>query len=355
ATRSGGSGRNTRGDAVQVALGASWEPDLWGRLSASVDAATANAEASAADLASATLSAQAELAIDYYSLREADAEIALLQDAATAYERALQITQNRYAAGVIAKTDVLQAQTQLANARASLASLQATRARLQHAIAVLVGKAPADSTVAPSPWGQQVPAVPLGLPSQLLQRRPDIAANERAVAAANAAIGVQRAAYFPSLGLSASIGSAGAGLGIGSLFNASGTLWSLGASVAQTVFDAGATRARVAGAEAARDVTVARYRQTVLTAFQAVEDQLASAHALVEQQGYARQAADAAAATETQVLNQYRAGLLNYTDVVAAQITSLNARRALLQITLARQTSAIALIQALGGGWHPAR
>jgi NodT family efflux transporter outer membrane factor (OMF) lipoprotein len=355
AQRSGGSGRGGSagsGTALQVALGASWEPDLWGRLANAVTAASASAQASAADLASARLSAQGELAIDYFSLREADAEIALLQASVEGYERSLQITQNRYAVGVIAKTDVLQAQTQLANTRADMASLQGQRARLEHAIAVLAGKAPGDFALAPADWKGVVPAIPLGLPSELLQRRPDIAASERDVAAANAQIGIQRSAYFPSLSLSGSLGSAGSR--VADLFGASGSLWSLGVSVAQTVFDAGATRARVAGAEAARDVAVARYRQIVLTAFQGVEDQLATTRVLVEQEAYRREASEAAAATETQILNRYRAGQLNYTDVVTAQISALNARRALLQLALSRQTSAISLIQALGGGWQAA-
>ena len=350
ARRSGGRGSASSGNSLQVALGASWEPDLWGRLRNAVTAASANASASEADLAAARLSAQGELAIDYFSVREADAEIALLQASVEAYERSLQVTQNRYDVGVIAKTDVLQAQTQLANTRADLASLRGQRARLEHAIAVLIGKAPGDFALAPAEWTSTVPAIPLVMPSLLLQRRPDIAAAERDVAAANAQIGIQRAAYFPSLGLSASLG--GAGSSVANLFGASGTLWALGVSVAQTVFDAGATRARVAGAEAGREAAIARYRQTVLTAFQAVEDQLATTRALVEQEALRREAAAAAEATETQILNRYRAGQLNYTEVVTAQISALNARRALLQLALNRQTSAVSLIQALGGGWH---
>jgi NodT family efflux transporter outer membrane factor (OMF) lipoprotein len=215
---------------------------------------------------------------------------------------------------------------------------------------VLVGKAPGDFALVSAAWTSAVPAVPLGLPSTLLQRRPDIAAAERDVAAANAQIGIQRAAFFPSLALSGSLGSGGSR--VAELFGASGTLWALGISVAQTVFDAGATRARVEAAEASRDAAIARYRQTVLAAFQGVEDQLATTRALVEQEGLRREAAAAAAATEEQILNRYRAGQLSYTEVVTAQVSALNARRALLQLALNRQTSAIALIQALGGGWQ---
>ena len=349
ARRDGGAGA-VAGNSLQATLGATWEPDLWGRLGNSVTAARANAQASAADLASARLSAQAELATNYFSLREADAELALLRTAVTAYDRALQIAGNRYAVGVIAKTDVLQAQTLLANTRASLAALAGTRARLEHAIAVLIGKPPGAVAIAVTPWNDGVPAVPTGLPSLLLQRRPDIAAAERAVAAANANIGIERSAYFPSLALSASYGVVGSSFG--GLFGAAATLWSLGVSAAQTLFDAGARSARVAGAEAFRDAAVARYRQTVLTAFQAVEDQLASLRSLAAQEALVREASVAADATETQILNRYREGQLNYTDVVTAQITALNARRALLLIGLSRQAGAIALIQALGGGWQ---
>jgi len=350
ARRSGGASIGNGGNTVQASLGASWEPDLWGRLGLGVSAAQAGAEASAADLAAATLSARAELATDYFSLREADAEIAVLRSTVVGYERSAQIARNRYEAGVAAKTDVLQAETLLANTRADLALLVGQRARLEHAIAVLVGTAPGQFSIAPDQWRGTVPAVPLGVPSTLLQRRPDIAAAERAVASANAQIGIQRSAYFPSLLLTASVG-AGA-TSIADLFSAGGSLWALGLSVAQTIFDAGATQARVAGAEAARDAAVARYRQTVLTAFQGVEDQLATTRALVEQDALRHEASTAADAIEVQIMNRYRAGQLGYTEVIIAQVAALNARRALLQLALARQSSAVSLIQALGGGWH---
>lgn len=351
ARRSGGSGTlSNGGNTVQASLGASWEPDLWGRLGLGVTSAQAGAEASAADLAAATLSARAELATDYFSLREADAEIGVLRATVEGYERSAQIARNRYEAGVVAKTDVLQAETLLANTRADLASLVGQRARLEHAIAVLVGSAPGDVAVAPGEWRGMVPAVPLDVPSTLLQRRPDIAAAERAVASVNAQIGIQRSAYFPSLALTATFG-AGA-TSFADLFSAGGSLWALGLSVAQTIFDAGATQARVAGAEAAHGAAVARYRQTVLTAFQGVEDQLAASRALVEQEALRREASTAADAIEVQVMNRYRAGQLGYTEVIIAQVAALNARRALLQLALARQSTAIALIAALGGGWH---
>jgi len=351
-----GSARRTGGrdqaevNAFAVSLAADWAPDLWGRLGRGVESARASAEASAADLASARLSAQGELAINYFSLREADAELALLAKTIEGYERALQITQNRYAAGIAPKTDLLQAQTQLFSTRADLAGLRADRARFEHAIAVLVGVAPGDFSVAVAAWTPVVPAVPLGVPSALLQRRPDIASAERQVVIANAQIGIERSAWFPSLSLGGTLGSSQSRLG--DLLSASGALWSLGVSVAQTVFDAGAIRSRVEGAEAGRDAAIARYRQTVLTAFQAVEDQLASAQALAEQAELRRQASDAADQTEQQILNRYRAGQLGYTDVVTAQASALSARRALTQVGVSRQVSAISLIQALGGGWE---
>ncbi len=351
--RSGGSGGTSRGgggNTVQLSLGASWEPDVWGHLRRSVEGAEANAQVSAANLAAATLSAQAELATDYFALRQADAQLVLLQRTVDAYERALKITQNQYDAGIAAKTDLLQAQTTLANARASTITVRGQRALLEHAIAVLIGRPPADFTIEPATWTAAVPAVPLLVPSSLLQRRPDIASAERAVAAANAQIGVQRAAYFPSVTLGASIGSAATR--VADLFSAPANLWSLGLSVAQTVFDAGATRARVAGAEAARNAAIANYRQTVLNAFKSVEDQLATTRSLAEQADYRRQASEAADQTEAQLLNQYKQGLVAYTDVVTAQASALSARQTLSQLVSQRQASAIALIQALGGGWH---
>jgi NodT family efflux transporter outer membrane factor (OMF) lipoprotein len=350
AQRSGGRGASNGGNNFQLGVGASWAPDVWGSLRLAAQGAQASVQASAADLAAARLSAQGELATNYFSLRDADTELELLRRTVTAYQRAVTITQNRYTAGIAPRTDLLQAQTQLANAQADLASLTSTRAQLEHAIAVLIGKAPADFAIAPTTWNMAVPAVPLVVPSALLQRRPDIASAERAVAVANANIGIQRSAYFPSFGLSASLGNSTSR--IGDLFNASTTLWSVGLSVAQTLFDAGATRAKVEGAEAARDAAVARYRQTVLTAFQAVEDQLAVTRALAEQAGLRKTASEAADLTEQQLLNRYQAGQVSYTEVVTAQASALSARRTLAQLAAARQASAIALIQALGGGWH---
>ena len=344
-----GSGGRT-GNSFDVSMGASWEPDVWGRLARAVDSASANAQASAADLASARLSAQGELAINYLTLRQADAQKALLESTLAGYQRTLEIAQNRYNAGISAKTDVLQAQTQLANAQADDAGLVRQRAQLEHAIAVLVGEAPGNFSLVRAAWNPSVPEVPAGVPSTLLQRRPDIAAAERRVAVANEQIGIAQSAYYPSLPLGASYGFGASR--VADLFSASNSVWSLGLSAAQTLFNAGATRARVEGSEAAQVQAVARYRQTVLTAFQDVEDQLAATRVLLAQQDLRRQASEAADQVEQQVLNRYRSGQVGYTEVITAQATALNARRALVQAMADRQTTAVALIQSLGGGWQ---
>jgi NodT family efflux transporter outer membrane factor (OMF) lipoprotein len=352
AQRAGGGSNTQTGNQYRANIGASWEPDIWGRLRAGANGATASLQASAADLAAARLSAQGELAMNYFSLREADAEKALLDATTEGFERVLQITQNRFDAGIAPKSDLLQAQTQLASARIDQVTLLRQRATLEHAIAVLLGKAASDFSLAPAQWNVVVPDVPTGVPSTLLQRRPDIAAAERRVAAANEQIGIARSAYFPSLNLTGSFGYGSNSTG--GLFNASNNLWSLGLSAAQTLFDAGATKARVSGAEAARDQAIAQYRQTVLTAFADVEDQLSATRALAQQQDLRKVASEAADQVEVQLLNRYRAGQVSYSDVVTAQNTALAARRSLVQAQADRQNTAIALIQSLGGGWHAA-
>ena len=341
------------GNNYQLSIGGSWEPDVWGRIGRAVDGANAGAQASAADLASATLSARGELTVNYFSLRQTDAQTALLEATLTGYQRTLEIAQNRYTAGIAAKTDVLQAQTQLATAQAESAGLVRTRAQLEHAIAVLIGEAPGNFAIAPqayADWKPVVPEVPAGVPSTLLQRRPDIAAAERRVASANAQIGIAKSAYYPSLSLGASYGF-GAGT-VANLFNASNSVWSLGLSAAQALFNAGATGARVDGAQAAHEQAVARYRQTVLVAFADVEDQLAATRVLLLQQALRREASLAADQVEQQVLNRYRSGQVSFTEVITAQTTALAARRALVQASADRQTTAVALIQSLGGGWQ---
>jgi NodT family efflux transporter outer membrane factor (OMF) lipoprotein len=331
-------------------LGASWEPDLWGRIANTVSAAKATAQASEADRAAALLSAQATFVTDYLSVREADAELVTLQTTLVGYQRALTITQNRYNAAIAQKSDVLQAKTTLANAQADLASLQQQRAQLFHAMAVLAGQAPANFTLPAGDWNASaVPAIPPGLPSDLLQRRPDVASAERRVEVANANIGVARAAYFPSLTLSAS-GDQGS-TRLGDLFNVSSFAWSLGVSLAETIFDGGARTARVEEAQASWKQSVAQYRQTVLTAFSAVEDQLSAATSLEQQQALRKVASQSADQTELEMQNRYKQGLVAYTDVVTAQASALSARRAFMQVSLNRQTAAIDMVSALGGGW----
>ena len=351
---SNGNGNNNdngrTSNSFRLNIGSSWEPDVWGRLRAGISAAQANAQASAADLASARLSAQGELAADYFSLRSVDAQRALLATTIEGYQRVLKITQNRFDVGIVPHSDVYQAQTQLASAQSDDLTLARQRAQLEHAIAVLIGKAPADFALAPAPWNVTVPDVPVGVPSTLLERRPDVAAAERAVAAANAQIGIVRAAYFPQIGLTASYGPSASA--IGDLFKASSMAWALGLSATETIFNGGANRAAVQGANAAREQAVARYRQTVLDAFADVEDQLAATRVLAQQQDLQRQASEAADKVEEQVLNRYKAGQVSYSEVVQAQVTALNARRALVQTQGNRQTTAVALIQSLGGGWH---
>ena len=351
-----GSGRRsgardiTPANAFSAGLGIDWAPDVWGRLRLSVGSAEATARATEADLASARLSAVGELVANYFSLREADAELQLLDVTLEGYQRSLQITRNRYEAGIAAQSDVLQAQTLLVNTQAERVGLVRNRATLEHAIAVLTGAAPADFNLPAAAWTPSVPGVPAGVPSTLLQRRPDIAAAERDVAAANAQIGIARSAYFPNLTLSGALSSSASR--VGDLFDASTLLWSLGLSVAQTVFDAGATGARFDAASAARDAAIARYRQTVLNAFQNVEDQLTAAASLAQQEGLRREASAAADRTEQQLLNRYRAGQVSFTEVVTAQAAALNARRTLIQLQLNRQIAAVSLIQAMGGGWQ---
>ncbi|RZL94408.1 MAG: efflux transporter outer membrane subunit [Variovorax sp.] len=351
--RSGQTGSNSSGTATgasSLSLDVDWAPDVWGRLRTAVGSAQASAQASEADLAAARLSALGELATNYFALREADAELALLADTIEGYERSYTIARNRYEAGIAAQSDVLQAQTQLVNTRAERVALQRTRATLEHAIAVLIGASPADFELpALAAWTPAVPAVPLGVPSTLLQRRPDIAASERAVAVANAQIGIERSAYFPSLSLGGSLSRSATR--VQDLFSASTTLWALGISATQVLFDAGAIGARVDAARAGHEAAVARYRQTVLTAFQNIEDQLTATASLAQQEALRREASAAADKTEQQILNRYRAGQVSYTEVVTAQASALSARRTVLQLQVNRQTAAVGLIQGLGGGW----
>ena len=328
---------------------ASWDLDVWGRIRREVESNEASAQASAADLASARLSFQSELAADYFTLRIDDEQSRLLNATVDAFQKSLEITQNRYRAGVAAKSDVAQAQTQVETTRAQAIAVGVQRAQLEHAIAVLIGKPPAEFSIEPEPFRSDIPEVPAGVPSTLLERRPDIAAAERRMAAANAQLGVAIAAYYPDLTLSASYGFVGPVLG--SLIQASNAVWALGPTLAETIFNGGLREAQVEAAKAAYDQTVADYRQTVLGGFQQVEDELSNLRILAQQARVQEGAVKAAQESERLTLNDYKAGTVAYTSVVTAQATALSNEQGLLNIQQAQLAANVALIQALGGGW----
>lgn len=333
-----------------LSLGATWEPDLWGRVKATASQASAQAQASLADLANATLSAQGELATDYFQVRALDAQKQVLDETVETYTHALEVTRNRLREGVSAQQDVLQAEAQLRDARAQSADLGRQRAIYAHAIAVLVGENPSTFTIDPiAAWNPRVPDVPSVLPGELLERRPDVAAAERTVAAANASIGIQKSAFFPAIGLSGSIG--GNSSDLSKLFSASSSLWSIGAQLAETVFDFGARSAKLHQARAAYDQTVAQYRQTALTAFQQTEDALVAVRVLAQVGNERTAGATASTQAASLAFNQYLAGQIDYTQVVTSQTAALSARQAQIVAFSSRQTAAISLIQAIGGAW----
>ena len=332
-----------------ASLNSAWEADLWGRLRRTVESNEAGAQASAADLAAARLSAQAELASSYFQLRVLDAQKQLLEDTVAGYQKSLDLTKNRYDAGVAAKVDLVQAETQLKSTQAEAIDTGVQRAQLEHAIAVLIGKAPAEFSIAPVPFAVTMPRIPMGLPSDLLERRPDVAAAERRVAAANAQIGVAKAAYFPSLTLSASYGSRSADAS--QWFTVPSRFWSIGPALAQSIFDAGLRRAQTEQAIAAYDATVAEYRQAVLAGFQEVEDNLAALRILGEEAGVQEAAVRAARESVLLTTNQYKAGIVSYTNVVTVQTTQLNNERIAMGILGRQLVAAVTLVKALGGGW----
>ncbi len=330
----------------------SWEADVWGRISRGVESARASEDAARADYVAARLSTQVQLVQNYLLLRVADAQRALFDASVAGFERSLQLTENRYRAGVAARADVVQAQAQLESARAQRADLGVQRAQLEHSLSVLTGRSPGAVRVVALDQVPAVPIIPLAQPSQLLERRPDIAAAERRVAAANAQIGVAQAAFFPALTLGVSAGVQSTDLS--RWLTLPGRFWSLGPALAQTLFDGGLRRARSAQAIAAYDETVADYRQTVLEAFQQVEDNLAALRVLEEESVFQQRAVDAATRSVELVQNQYRAGLVSYLNVVTAQATALGEQRAALQLAGRRLSAAVALVGALGGGWQEA-
>ncbi len=333
-----------------AALNASWALDLWGKVRRQVEAQQASAEGSRNTLLAAQLSLQTTLAQDYFQIRQVDSQIALAQDTVTGYEKFLQLTQNRYAAGVATLADVAQAQSLLANARVQLAAFNVQRPQLEHAIAVLVGEPPSNFTLAAASGVPEPRAVPAGVPSQLLLRRPDLAASERQVAAANAQIGVAKSAWWPTLTLSGQYGWRNNST-FSNLISAPNAFWSFGPSLAEMIFDGGLRSAQVAQSQAAHQQAVAQYRQLSLQALQQVEDQLAALSSLAEEAILQEQAVVAADESLRVITNQYKAGVATALNVITAQVNSYSAHNAALLIAGQRLTANVALIQALGGGW----
>jgi NodT family efflux transporter outer membrane factor (OMF) lipoprotein len=331
----------------------SWEIDLWGRIRRAVEASEANAQAFAADLETVRLSIQAELAFDYFLLRGVDAQRQLLDKTIEAYGTALDLTRNRFQGGVSPELDVAQAETQLRTTEAQAIDLGVQRALLEHAIALLIGKPPAAFSLPIAPLDAPPPDIPLEQPSHLLERRPDVASAERQVAAANARIGVAKAAYYPTVTLSGSVGFEASD--IGHWLSWPSRFWSVGPAISQVVYDGGVRRALNDQAQAAYDQTVANYRQTVLTAFQDVEDNLASLRILAAEATVQASAVKAADHSLELTINRYEAGASNYLDVVVIQAVALNNQRTAVDISTRRIAASVRLVKALGGDWSVAQ
>ena len=352
ATRSGSAasrGGNNVGNNYNLSANLNWELDLWGRIRRQNEANDSSAQASAADLGAARLSAQADLAVNYFQLRVNDAQQQLLNDTVSAYAKSLELTRNRYAVGVAGRVDVVQAETQLLSAQAQALDLGVQRAQLEHAIALLIGKFPTNFSLPVSSWTATLPRLPVALPSTLLERRPDIAAAERRAAAANALIGVAQAAYYPNLSLGGSLGYASPT--IAGWLTAPNRFWSLGPSLAVTLLDFGKRGAARDQAVASYDQSVALYRQTVLEGFQEVEDNLAALRILEAEAAVQAQAVRAARESVTLTLNQYKAGTISFLNVVNVQAAQLANERASVSVLGRRLSASVGLIRALGGGW----
>lgn len=328
----------------------SWEIDLWGRVRRTVEASQAGARASQADLAAAILSAQALLAQEYFLLRTVDAQKKIMEDTIEGYRKSLELTKNRYTGGVASRADVLLAETQLKSAQAQSIDLGVQRAQLSHAMALLVGKPPSAFSIPVAPLVATPPPVPIGVPSDLLERRPDIASAERNVAAANARIGVAEAAFYPRVTLGASAGLEAASLAKWLTWPA--RFWSVGPAVSEVLFDGGLRRAQTEQARAAYDAEVAAYRQTVLTGFQEVEDSLAALRVLEEEAQVQQEALAAARQTVDVVTNQYKSGTVSYLNVIVVQVIALSNEQAVLNVLGRRMAASVSLVKALGGGWE---
>ena len=338
---------------LSLPLTFNYEVDLWGRIRRNIDLAREETQASAADLQSAQLSLQAELAMDYFELRSADAQTRLLADTVKDYQEALRITTNRFEGGVIAESDVFQAKTQLQTAIVQQSDIAVQRARYEHAIAVLIGQPPSSFSLAVAPLIAQPPPIPPSLPSELLERRPDIAAAERRTAEANERIGIARAAFFPSLNLSAAAGIEAGGLA--SFFSASNIFYALGPTLGYTFFDAGRRNSISEQAYAAFDETSANYKQIALTALQQVEDNLAALRILAAEADQQRLATEAAQGAQRIFNNRYVGGIDTYLQVITAQNTALTNERNDIDIVRRRMDASVLLIKALGGGWTTAQ
>lgn len=336
-------------DTYNAQLGVSWEADIWGKLRRGLEANEASAQASFADLAAMRLSQQSELVQNYLQLRVIDQQKRLLESTVAAYEKSLQMTQNQYRAGISGRDAVAQAQTQLKSTQGDLVDLIWQRAQFENAIAVLTGQAPAEFSIAESQNIPNLPQIPLSLPSQLLERRPDIASAERSVIAANANIGVAKAAYYPDLTLSMSGGySSSTSKNLLTLPN---RFWSVGPKLDLPIFDGGIRSAEVDRTEAVYDQTVAKYRQTVLDGFREVENYLVQLKVYEDEAAVRQEALDAARDSLRLTQNQYKAGLIAYIDVVVVQATALSNERTVLNILQSRLIASVQLIAALGGGW----
>ena len=331
----------------------SWDADFWGRIRRSIAAAREQFQASAADLANAKLQLESDLAADYFEARSADLQKRILDDTVVAYQKALQLTVNRYEGGVASKAEVAQAQTQLDSAQAQDIDVAVERAEFEHAIAVLIGKPPETFKLPVAPLAENPPGIPVGLPSQLLERRPDIASAERQIASANEQIGIARAAFFPDLMITAE-----GGLQSGSIvdwFTWPSRFWSVGPQLTQTIFDFGRRRAQVEITQAAYDAQVANYRQTALAAFQEVEDNLSTLR-ILEQESAKQHEATVAAENSLQLsLNRYKGGLVTYLEVITAQNIALTNERTEADILRRRMDASVSLIKALGGGWDTSK
>ncbi|MGA7234407.1 MAG: efflux transporter outer membrane subunit [Bryobacteraceae bacterium] len=335
--------------SFSLLLDASWEPDLWGSIRRGITGAAATAQATYADLANAKLLYQSELASDYFSMHGLDSDVDLLKRTAVSYTEYLTLTRNRFAGGIATDLDVAEAETQLYQTQSALIDLGVQRAQFEHAIAVLMGKPPSELTIPVELPTSPPPPVPVGLPSELLQRRPDVAGAERRVASANEQIGIAMAAFYPTLTLSASVGFTGSTLA--KWFSLPSRVWSVGPSLAQTLFEGGRRRAVVVEEQAAYDVTVATYRQTVLSAFQQVEDGLSTLRVLEQETAKVQDTVKAADRALTVSTAQYKAGTTDYLVVITSQATLLNARRTEVDLLTRRLAASVSLVQALGGGW----